>query len=526
MSPVDIPRAPSNTAADTGSAGVLTREASARSLTLVVPLFNESSRFASYAPELRDFIESYVPYGEIVFVDDGSSDDTARLVQRFIEGGSSGRMRLLRRTHLGKGAAVAAGLAAARTELAAFCDLDLATPLTELERIVDAAARAQLLAIGSRGATSSSITRRQSPGRELLGRSYNRAVQLSLVPGIVDTQCGAKAAPTGVWNKILPLCGEEGFAWDVEVIAVSRALGVTVQEIGIEWRHQAGSRVHPLRDGVKMLQAIPRIRRRLRTVLRVRSKADTGGGAFADQNATALAEADTSHWWFRNKATFVSLLMRRYAPKDGWLIDVGAGPGGVTAMLGWAPDRSLALEGNPELVVAARRRHALFGVAGDAASIPLGDSTSNVVCLLDVIEHISDPVPTIREAARILTPEGRLIVNVPAHPLLWSAADEVLGHARRYTTRRLRQDLEQGGFEVLWMSHVFSWLFVPVWLRRRATPGRSAQLGLDVESSLINLVSMLLTRIEWAIVSLVPLPVGTSLLCVCARREKGPPGSA
>jgi dolichyl-phosphate beta-glucosyltransferase len=486
-------------------------------LTLVVPLFNESARFPMYAPELRDFIAERSPRSEIVFVDDGSTDDTAALVEKFIALHALYRMRLVCRPHAGKGAAVAAGLGSAANDVAAFCDLDLATPLAELARIVDAADHASILAVGSRGAATSRITRHQSRGRELLGECYNRAVQLTLVPGIVDTQCGAKAARSAVWRRILPMCREDGLAWDVEVIAIARALGVTVQEIGIEWHHKEGSRIRPVRDGVKMLCAIPRIRRHLRSTLNLRSKGDAGGGAFDDENASMLAEADTHHWWFRSKATFVSMLMRRYAPDDGWLVDIGAGPGGVTAMLGWAPGQTLALEGNVELVRETRRRHALVAMVGDAAQLPLSDGSANVVCLLDVIEHLSDPLPTIREAARILADAGRLVVNVPAHPHLWSAADEVLGHARRYTRRSLRADLERGGLEVLWMSHVFSWLALPVWLKRRATPGAEPQLGLDMESSFLDFASLLLTRMEWAIASRVSLPIGTSVLCVCAR---------
>jgi dolichyl-phosphate beta-glucosyltransferase len=486
-------------------------------LTLVVPLFNEAARFTVFAPELRAFLESQASCRELVFVDDGSTDDTPILVERFITNHPGHRIRLLRRAHAGKGAAVAAGLASATTEMAAFCDLDLATPLTELARIIGAAEQAPILAIGSRGAATSRITRHQNRSRELLGKSYNRLVQMVLVPGIVDTQCGAKAASTALWHRVLPLCREEGLAWDVEVVAVARTLGITVQEVGIEWHHEEGSRIRPVRDGARMLRAIPRIRRHLRSTLRLSANRDSGGGVFGDRNAEVLAEADTHHWWFRSKATFVSLLIRRHARTDGWLVDIGAGPGGVTAMLGWAPAVTLALERNSELVQETRRRHALVAVAGDAASVPLADASACVVCLLDVIEHLSDPLATIREAARILTDDGRLIVNVPAHPRLWSAADEVLGHARRYTRRSLRRDLELSGLEVLWISHVFSWLVIPVWLKRRAVPSGEPQLGLDIESSTIDLVSLLLTRIEWSVASRVPLPVGTSVLCVCRR---------
>jgi SAM-dependent methyltransferase len=406
-------------------------------------------------------------------------------------------------------------LAEAQTDVAGFCDLDLSTPMHEFARIVDAANRAPVLAVGSRGTAASRLLRRQNRARELLGRAYNRLVQLTVVPGIVDTQCGAKAARTHLWQQILPMTRERGFAWDVEVVAVARMMGMTVQEVGVDWRHEDGSKVNPVRDGWEMLRAIPRIRRNLGSVLRQRSVMPRrGGGAFDESNAVALVEVDEMHWWFRAKASFVSMCIRREGRASGWLVDIGAGSGGVSALLGWDPEKMLILEGNAQLARAAQQRHAFLPVVGDASHLPVDGNTAEVVCLLDVIEHISDPSPTLREAARILDDDGRLIVNVPAHPSLWSAADEVLGHARRYTRRSLRRDLESSGLQVVWMSHVFSWLALPVWLKRRAVPGNRPQFGFDVDSWLVDRASMLLTRIEWAVVSRVSLPLGTSILAV------------
>jgi dolichyl-phosphate beta-glucosyltransferase len=487
--------------------------------TLVVPLFNESRRFPIFAPEFGEFLTAHGSISELIFVDDGSSDRTPDLVGTFIADNPALCVRLIARDHKGKGAAVAAGLLSATTELAAFCDLDLATPLHELMRIVETASRAPILAIGSRGTIASRITKSQAPLRAFLGRNYNRLVQLVLVPGVDDTQCGAKAAPSAIWQKLLPLCREEGLAWDAEVIAIARVLGVSVQEIGIEWHHESGSRIRPLRDGLTMLGAIPRIRHTLTSLLKSRANVPAeGGGSFDDDNARMLATTDTTHWWFRSKATFVSMAMgRAFSHHDGWLVDVGAGSGGVTSGLGWDPKHVLALERNPQLAKAAKDRHALSAIQSDASKLPIPDSTASVVCLLDVLEHQSDPLPMLEEAARILRQDGCLIVNVPAHPWLWSAADEVLGHARRYNRRALRRDLERGGLEVLWMSHVFSWLVAPVWLMRRAVPGSEPQLGLSIDSAILDHVTMVLTRLEMFVTSKIPFPLGTSILCVCVR---------
>ena len=106
-----------------------------------------------------------------------------------------------------------AGLQAANTELAAFCDVDLATPLTELGRVIDIAESGACLAIGSRAVPDARIRQHEKRRREIAGKAFNRLVRRGLCEGVADTQCGAKAAPTWVWQAILPFSREDGFAW-------------------------------------------------------------------------------------------------------------------------------------------------------------------------------------------------------------------------------------------------------------------------------------------------------------------------
>jgi SAM-dependent methyltransferase len=498
----------------------------------VVPLFDEEERLAEYGPALSAFIVRQAPGSELVFVDDGSTDATTSAVEGLIAAEGAAPIWLLRRPHAGKGAAVAAGLATATTDLAAFCDLDLSTPLDQLERIIGAARRAPVLAMGSRDLAGSRLLRPEGHVREALGRTYNRLLQATITPGVVDTQCGAKAATTSVWRRILPHCQEVGFAWDAEAVAVAAAIGIGVQEVPIDWRHDERSKVNVGRDGAAMVWATSRIWRRTRRlraerVASVPAAAAPGeapqatGEVFDDANAALLMGADREHWWFRSKAAFVTTALRRAAgrPGDGWLVDAGAGAGGVTSMLGWPPERVVVVEGNHGLVGQAHRVHGLAGLQAGVHGLPLADGTAEVVCLLDVIEHLVEPVPALVEARRVLAADGHLVVNVPAHGWLWSPADEALGHVRRYTRRSLRDDLQAAGFEPLLMTHVFSWLVAPVWLKRRVAGGGDAELGLDQTSFLIDRAAMVLTLLERVLIGRLPVPLGTSVLCVAAPRR-------
>jgi dolichyl-phosphate beta-glucosyltransferase len=491
-------------------------------LGLVVPVYNEAGRFDRCAAELVEFASSEGGGVEVLFVDDGSTDDTAFLAERLIAAHSDLPVRLLRRPHAGKGAAVAAGLRTLATDIGAFCDLDLATPLADLRRIVDVASSAPVLAIGSRDLDASVLERPEHPVREFLGRAFNRYLQLTITPGILDTQCGAKAARREVWAEVLELCEEPGFAWDAELVAVCLRRGIPVRELPVQWRHDPESKVRVARDGSSMVRAVHRIRRRVRRIEVPPSRSRRPTEVFDDARAAELLDAGRDHWWFRSKAAFVSTALRRTGRVRsgplGRLVDLGAGPGAVTAMLGVDPDATIVVDGNPALVRCARDDYGLTVAAGSVDSVPFAPRSMAVVCLLDVIEHLDEPTAALGEARRLLRPGGRLLVNVPAHRWLWSSADEHLGHRRRYNRRMLRDELDRSGFEVMLITHVFSWLVPAVWLRRRLAREGEPQLGLDARSGAIDTTATVLTFGERQLVGRISLPIGTSVLAVATPR--------
>lgn len=493
-------------------------------LGLVVPVYDEAARVGEFCGPLLDFAASLPRGSELVIVDDGSADGTAALARALLEERPEVPARVLERPHLGKGAAVAAGLAALTTPLRAFCDVDLSTPLEDLLRIVVAGARPGVLAIGSRDLTGSRLVRPESPVREGLGRAYNRLLQATVAPGIVDTQCGAKSATAEVWEAVLEHCREVGFAWDAEAVVVASALGLEVQEVPIEWHHDERSKVHVLRDGAGMVVATRRIwQSKGRAAAATNHRPPQDGEVFDDANAAKLLQSDRTHWWFRSKAALVATALQRTGgtvDRQDWLVDAGGGAGGVTALLGWTPERVLVLEGNQALVGQAVHHHGLFGARSEVGALPLRDGRAAAMCLLDVIEHLEDPVLALREARRSLGPGGRLVVNVPAHQWLWSQADVELGHVRRYTRSTLRRDLRAAGLEPVLLTHVFSWLVAPVWVTRRVVRPGTAELGLDQTSPLIDRASMVLTWLERQLVGRLSIPLGTSVLCVAVSDEK------
>lgn len=497
--------------------------------SLVVPLYNEEERFTEHADSIANFLARFPPGSELIVVDDGSSDRTVALVEEFASRRSDVTTRLIRRPHRGKGAAVRAGLEAATTEYSGFCDVDLSTPLEQLEHVLRAAEMSPVLAIGSRDVATSTLVRPLGPVRTFLGRTYNRLIQLTLVPGISDTQCDAKVASATVWKAILPWCREDGLTWNVEVVAVARRQGIFVREVAVDWSHDDTSRVNLARDGARMLLAVPRLHRRIRTVPPAPRAATAASGVFDEDQAATLSQSDTQHWWFHSKGTYVAGALRRHLParlRASRLVDIGAGPGSVTAVLGWPPERVFSVDGSQGLCRWAKDDHGVMAAAGVAEALPLPARSVGVVTMLDVIEHLPDPQPALREAGRVLDADGLLVVSVPAHDWLWSRADEVSGHVCRYTQPLLRRQLEGSGFRIIWMSHVFSWLIGPMWLVRRNTADEHRQTGYQHTSELLEVVAWVLTRAERLLAQRVSLPLGTSIFCVASpvgAQEPAPP---
>lgn len=255
-------------------------------VSVVMPAFNESRRIADSLRAVLDFLARQDYAWEVVVVDDGSSDETARIVEE-LAGGRPG-IRLLRLPHAGKGSAVRAGMLAARGELLYMCDTDLSTPIEEIERFLSACHDCDV-AIGSREATGS-IRIDEPWRRHALGRVFNKLVQLLVLPRVEDSQCGFKLFRAGPARELFSRQTIEGFGFDVELLYLARKLGLDVREVPVTWRYQSGSKVRPLRDALRMLGDVVRIR--WNALRGAYSSPGSGGGAKA---SAAAAGGGSSH---------------------------------------------------------------------------------------------------------------------------------------------------------------------------------------------------------------------------------------
>ena len=228
-------------------------------LSVVVPAYNEADRIEPTLERVAAHLARQPHWwpAEVVVVDDGSADRTARVVAA-VPGSDHVALRCLSHPrNRGKGAAVRTGFADAAGDWLLLCDADLATPIEELERLREAAGRG--IAIGSRAVDRSRIERRQPWYRDLMGRTFNLAVRVLAVPGVGDTQCGFKLFPGDLGRRLAAVQRLDGFAFDVELLALCRAWGVPIREVPVRWRHVEASRVRPVAHSADMLADLLRI---------------------------------------------------------------------------------------------------------------------------------------------------------------------------------------------------------------------------------------------------------------------------
>ena len=232
-------------------------------LTIVVPAYNEAHRLGAGMRRLDAAVSAGavdLARTEVVVVDDGSTDATASTAAKLLAPLPHHRVVRLP-VNRGKGAAVRAGVAAARSTYTAYMDADMAIdPLAVpylLEGLED-----HDIAIGCR-ALPDSMVETAYVVRTLMGRLFNEVVTLGTGLGLRDTQCGFKAFRAPVARLLFHLVRIDRFAFDVELLTRARRLGLTVAEVPVHWKHVEGSSVHPLHDSVSMLSDVYRSRRGL-----------------------------------------------------------------------------------------------------------------------------------------------------------------------------------------------------------------------------------------------------------------------
>jgi glycosyltransferase involved in cell wall biosynthesis len=224
-------------------------------LSIIIPAHNEENRLPETLEQVFRFLEKQSFQSEVLVVENGSTDKTFEVAQRFAERHPNCRVL---QSEKGKGAAVRRGMLEARGEYRFMCDADLSMPVDEIVKFIPPMLDQFDVAIASREAKGA-VRHNEPSYRHFGGRGINYIIQLLILPGLNDTQCGFKCLRADAAVELFKRQTLNGWSFDIELLYLARRRRYRVREIPIHWYYHPETKVSAVRDALRMIGDIFRI---------------------------------------------------------------------------------------------------------------------------------------------------------------------------------------------------------------------------------------------------------------------------
>lgn len=234
-------------------------------LSVVVPAYNEEYNLRTgVLDSVYDYLNKQKYSWEIIFVDDGSTDNTAKIASDFSKNHKN--FTVLKEPHRGKAGTVTAGVLKAKGDIVLFTDTDQATPIDQVEKMLPKFKEGYGVAIGSRHGREGAPLIRQ-----IMATGFSVLRFLVLRLPFKDTQCGFKAfskeAAKEIFSRLEIFDSKSKSSgasvtagFDLEILYVARKLGYKVAEVPVDWHHKEGTKVDPIKDSIEGLRGLLMVR--------------------------------------------------------------------------------------------------------------------------------------------------------------------------------------------------------------------------------------------------------------------------
>ena len=448
-------------------------------LTIALPVKDGEARLGQMLEQVDALVGRLDRTCEVIAVDDGSVDATARLLADFAAVHPYLKVVTHERNR-GKGAALKTAAAASNGELLLTMDADATYSLDVVDAFLEALESGHDAAIGNRRDRRSQFVLHPRDfayigRRHTMGWIYGVVARLLGGLRVKDSQAGFKAYRGEVARKLFPQVEAERFAFDVEILALLQFYRHPIAELPViyVYRHQP-STVHLFRDGFRMLRRLLTVRLKLRRLRRSGRFADHTRGDY--QHLARTEGHPIQRFWHAKKWPMVADSLE--FSDDDRVLDVGAGSSEIAAKMrrrcafacatdfATAPLAHLSEEGAGNDAGADSR---VCFVGADIHALPFKDGSFDKVVVLEVIEHIPrDGIPRyFGELRRVLAPGGQLLVTTPNYRSSWPVLEWLVDHLGgaaemggkqhicRFHPRMLREALEQNGFRVTRRGSVY-----------------------------------------------------------------------
>ena len=393
-------------------------------LSIIIPAYNEEKRIKR---TLECLVDRFNGSCEILIVSE-STDKTDDIVTEFSKNSAVVKLITSNR-RLGKGGAFKKGVENSQGKIVMLLDSDLPVPISDVEKVVSWVGENVDVAVASREVEGTKILVYPPLARVFAGKAFSRIFNALFNLNVKDTQCGCKAFKKEVLENVLYTVESNGFEFDAELLFKCKRMGYRIKEIPVTWSYKPDSKLNLFKDTLKMGKGCSRIM-----------------GENLHSHAEDLERIEESDFWSKVK---VKLILNLVEGKN--VLDVGCGSGRLSKTLLEKGYSVMAIDNDWKAVEIAKKK----GIMAFVSDINDWQTAEKFDCIIlgDVLEHIEDDKSAMRKVHGMLTPNGCIVVNVPAYQVLFGKHDVALGHERRYSNKELKTKLKDSGFTIESMRH-------------------------------------------------------------------------